>query len=166
MRKHIYTKNMELFLSKRNYIPRRIMQNEPLKLYKRYYCYFDDLYFKIDNIFYIGNQEYYSVKTQNLYYSILTEVNNNYIYEFMIDKNNIINTKEIINTNISYSGAEIRYWFFLNQDNIDENIFDRFYKFLDMNGKSVINDNKYYYLYFRNNDAVMSLDKERKIKYV
>lgn len=146
----IYEDNVSKFILENNqYIPRKIKPDEHLKLYHRYFSIFDSLYFKVDKIYNVFKTEYYSVKYPNFMYGEISyPIQSEYIYEFFLDKKNIKNISDIVNSRKSYLGAEIKYWFFINNiDLSEESKHYGFKSFLELNSKSTIQDDKYYFLY-------------------
>ena len=157
-----------------DYIPRHIKFNEHLRLYRRYFvtCFGDDC-IKVDEIYDVEGVEYYFVKYPNsLYGTISFPLDNNYTYELLIDKKDIKNIDNIINTKVSYTGAEIKYWFFIHNIDLSSEKYIGFWSFLNPNSKNVISDDKYYFvksikeengIYI---DCRISLDKskEQRIK--
>ena len=142
----IYNDKLEDFIKKHpQYIPNRINSVDNLKLYHRYWAStFPDDYFKVQQIYTIDNIEYYSVKYSNsLYAEIPYPLNDDEIYDLLVDKNNIRH-KNIIceNLNTSYLGCEIKYWFFLQRSNSLIGSFDKYL----LSSKSIISDNKYYFV--------------------
>lgn len=167
MRYRIYSDKLEKFLREENhqYIPRKIKSNENLKIYKRYWDAFSDTYYKIEKIYNVEDVEYYSVKyLDSMFGEISFPVDFDYTYELMVDKNNL-DKIDIINNKISYSGAEIKYWFFINNIDLGSEIYNKFWPFIDPNSKSVISDDKYYFIFATLNkkgqyrDCKVSLDK-------
>lgn len=172
----IYTDKMEEFLRKQNYtyLPRKIREQEHLKLYKKYYSTLSDTCFKVNQVYYTGGIEYYSVKEIGtlLFAEISYPYESEYLYELLTDRRNVIHLQNIINTNISYSGAEIKLWFLYQKDNNKLSKYSKFISFIDPNSKSVICDEKYYFLYGKESEkgiyydckmsADISINKRRK----
>lgn len=155
-----------------DYIPRHIKFKEHLRLYRRYWVnYFDDECIKVDQIYEVDGIEYYSVKCTNCLYETITyPLDCNYTYELMIDKKDIKNIESIINTNISYTGAEIKYWFFMNKIDLSSEKYIGFWSFLNPNSKNLISDDKYYFVKSvldTNGNLIkckISLDKNRELE--
>lgn len=127
------------------YIPRIIKYNESLKIRHKYWLQDFESIVKVEEVFYINDDIYYTVKDciTGRYAAIsVSETSTN--YELLVDYNEVLSTSEIVNTDIAYSGAEIRSWFFYNYSDKYEN----FLSYLDFyNDKHSINDSKVYYLY-------------------
>lgn len=178
MSQRIYPEKLREYIlseeSQIDYIPRHIKFNEHLRLYRRYWVkYFDDECIKVDEIYEIEGVEYYYVKHPNSLYDTITyPLDCNYTYELLIDKKDIKNIDNIINTKISYTGAEIKYWFFIHNIDLSSEKYIGFWSFLNPNSKNVISDDKYYFVksYEQENgihiDCRVSLDKlkEQRIK--
>ena len=169
MKKHIYPEKLEEFIKEgHNYIPRKLKFREHLKLFKRYWLCYSDSYLKVDQIYNIENVEYYSVKFPNsLFGQISYPLDEDSTFELMLDSNNVENVDNIINTKVSYSGAEIKFWFFIKNIDMNSEKYCGFWSFIEPNSKSVISDDKYYFLYaFYSNDIYkkckVSLDRNRK----
>lgn len=142
----IYHKKLVSFIKEYpQYIPNRINREDSLKLYHRYWtpsCATE--YFKVQQIYTVDNIEYYSVKYSNLLHAEIPHpLNDDVIYDLLIDKNNIWD-KNIIDTelNTSYLGCEIKYWFFLQRSN---SLVRDFEKYL-LSPISTISDSKYYFV--------------------
>lgn len=152
---HLYPSDLEKYLSKKDYIyiPRQLKQDEGLKIYKRYWSIYESINYKVDQIFTDKNNiEYYNVKYSGLFFGTITYPVKD-TYELMIDKNNIKSLDNIINTNRMYSGAEIKFWFYI-KNNLNSEKFNGFLSFLDPNSKNQISDNKMYYLYANEQNGI------------
>lgn len=172
MIRNIYPEKLSNFIrnSDNNYIPRKLKTDERLRLYKRYWSLYSDDCFKVDKVYFIDSIEYYSVKYSNLLYGEISfPVDSDYIYELHNDRNNIKDINNIINTKSSFLGSEIKYWFYINNIDLTSNKYSGFWSFLDPSSKSLISDNKYYFLYasYDNDiykDCKISLDRLKEVK--
>lgn len=145
--KHIYPKQLEELLEGTNYIPRKLKLGENLKQYHRYWSSFFDVFFKVMQIYHVEKTEYYSVKFPNLLFGEISfPVDYNYMYELMVDYHNIKDIENIINHSESFTGAEIRYWFYINKINLNDPKYRAFYPFLNPESKSGILDDKHYFI--------------------
>jgi hypothetical protein len=123
----------------------------------------------VQQIYFVDDIEYYSVKyPKSLFGEFSFPVNKN-TCELYIDKNNISSISNIINSNISYSGAEIRYWFFIKNIDLSSNAYNGFWSFIDPDSKSLISDDKFYFLKAIYKDGKyikcrISLDREKEEK--
>lgn len=140
--KNIYSLELEKYIKKYKVIPRKIKSNERLKLYHKYWLPYYDGPCKVLDIFNIGPVEYYFIRFSNRY----TAINSYPIkegYELFNDYDNLY-SKNIINDNNSYTGAEIKYWFTINKTNITKNAYKNYYTYLDPSSNKLLSDNKYY----------------------
>lgn len=169
MIRNIYPEKLSNLIGYNNnsYIPRKLKIDERLRLYKRYWTSYSNDCFKVDKVYFIDGIEYYSVKYSNLLHGEISfPVDSDYIYELHTDRNNIKSINNIINTKASFLGSEIKYWFHVNNIDLSSIKYSGFWSFLDPNSKSVISDNKYYFLFasYDNDiysDCKISLDRNR-----
>lgn len=164
--KLLYPLGLNEFLKSNNYIAKRLKQGERLKKYHRYWCLYQKMYFKVLDIYEVDGVEYYSIRYSNSFSAEIPYPIDDYIFELLVDYSNI-KSKNIIDSHISLSGAEIRYWFFANNIDLASKKYSNFWGFLDQNSKSKISDEKYYIIYstIENNvykDVKISLDKFRR----
>ena len=105
--------------------------------------------FKVQQAYQVNGRDYYTVKyiPDNLFGEISYPLDSDTTYELYTDKVGLAEIPSIINTKISYSGAEIRKWFFLHNSETSGPRFDGFWAFLNLNSLCSISDNKYYFLY-------------------
>lgn len=149
MTKTIYPKKLVEFLntSSNNYIPKRINKNDRLKLYRKYWTSFNDLFFKVMNIYDVNGVEYYSVKYKDMLNGEISyPISDDNIYELLIDRKQL-DKINIINDNTAYSGADIKYWFFIHNIDLDSPKYKNFAQFIYPNSNSCISDSKYYKLF-------------------
>lgn len=146
MSARLYPYNLGNFLvtSNDSFIPRKIKVNEHLYPYKRY---FSINYFKVEESYTILGQEYYHVRyCDKLYGQISYPLNHEYTYELTKDKKNLKEISNLINNKTSYTGAEIKYWFFINGIDLDSDQYNGFLSFLDPHSKSMLSDDKRYFV--------------------
>jgi hypothetical protein len=128
------------------FIPKKVPNNQKyLKLHHKYYysefvpgCYFKVIeYFNIDKDYYVtlefSNNRFWFIPN-NIY-------NISDIYELIYDKNKIL-SENIINSNKSYYGYEIVYWFF----NKYNNKYSEFKSYIEDSGKCRLNDSCKYFI--------------------
>lgn len=73
-------------------------------------------------------------------------------YDFFIERDiHDIRNQKIINSNKSFSGGEIEYWFFINKISLTCNKYKNFAKYLDPKSCYKIEPLKYYYICAREN---------------
>lgn len=101
----------------KNYIPRRLRYHERLKQYHRYY---NESYgiFKVKEIYTEGNNEYYCITFGSSMTAVIQYpcYNNKRTYELLRNYNGIENASIINNRVQLFTGAEIRFWFLVNND--------------------------------------------------
>ena len=138
----IYPDNLGDFLFKYpEYIPYKFEEGTELKLYRRYYSSDNDI-FKVLKIYQYFGVEYYDIVINNAMQAVLSYPVSNISYELVPDHKDIKN-KNIINDNEWYTGAEIRYWFFVNRINIDRR-YPEYKQYIYLNGKSEMKDTGLY----------------------
>jgi hypothetical protein len=166
----IYPKHVAEYISisKNNYIPRHIKENEHLKQFHRYLDIYDNFPFKVEEVQYISDTEYYNVRYPDyLYAEIPFPLSSYYIMELLHDNNGIESLDNIINSRKSFTGAEIKYWFFIHRIDIEDKKYCGFWSFINPNSKNVISDDKYYFIKGDYEDDMykkckISLDKYRR----
>lgn len=139
----IYPDKLESFLMRYpEYIPYKINDSSShLLMYRRYWI--DDMneIIKILDVYEINNIEYYFVKISSSFYGIKPYPVEGLSYELIPDKNNI-KRKFIIDDNIYYNGAEIKFWFFTH--GIKSGKYKSAMKYLDNTSKYLLEDSEYY----------------------
>ena len=160
-KRSIYPPKLEEYIKSSRYIPRKIRKNEHLKIYHRYWLNDYNDAAKVDDIFTENHIEYYSIKYNNMYGCISNPVSVD-TYELLYNKNEIEKIN-IINSSKSYTGAEIKYWFWMNNIDISINSkYSGFWSFLNQNSSNILIDNKYYFVSYNKNrrqKCQMILDK-------
>ena len=156
----IYPDKLELFLSDYpDYIPYPYTQYDQLKTYRRYYTE-DNQIIKIIEIYDIFDTKYYSVKLNNSLQAVLPHPVTDIIYELVPLYNKNLSSINIINSDTWFTGAEIKYWFFLNRDS---KIIQHFEKYIRYNSMSSLNDISLYrvlYNYDTKSGKIVSKEKE------
>ena len=159
----IYPPKLEEYIRANKFIPRKIRQGEHLKLYHRYWIEEYNDVVKIEDIFLTGGIEYYTIKYNNMN-SCISAPFAGITYELLHNKD-YIEDEHIINSKISYTGAEIKYWFIMNK--IDLNIgskYSGFWSFLNPTSKNPLIDNKFYFVSYnksRKQKCQIILDKTK-----
>ena len=127
------------------FIPRRIKNTESLKIHHKYWLQDFDSMVKVEEMFYINDDIYYTVRDLLTgRYAAISVSENSINYELLTDYNNVIGTDEIVNTRISYTGAEIKAWFFYNGQ---KDKFENFLPYLDYYDRiRTISDSKNYFV--------------------
>lgn len=143
---NIYPDNLEDFLYKYpEYIPYKFLENDNLKLYRRYYSTNHDI-FKVLEIFEYFGTEYYNILINNSMQAVIPYPVKDILYELSPDYKDIKN-KNILNDNSYYTGAEIKYWFFINGINFKKHFTDIFTdieQYIILNGNNELNDFELY----------------------
>lgn len=167
-RRFIFSKQLSDIVLENHYIPRKIKHNEHFKQYHRYWSSFSEVYCKVLDIYFIKNIEYYSVKLQNSLFSELSyPLPDDYIFELLVDYKDLEHSWIINNFKLgSLTGAEIRYWFFIKDIDLNDPEYDGFWSYLDYTSKSSISDDKYYFVKMIDTESgrkfKISLDRYKK----
>lgn len=151
----IYPPKLEEYIKKNKNIPRKMHDDEHLKLFHKYWLdEFDDVV-KVTEVFNAKGVEYYSIRHKSMD-SCTSYPVPDAIYE-LLHNNDHIEEIDIINTDVSYTGAEIKYWFIMSELDVMNpgNKYYGFWSFLNPHSMNVLVDNKSYYV---------SYDKARKQK--
>lgn len=146
---NIYPAKLDQYLQDNKgsrYIPKRIPKDAKLLKYHKYWHSMYNNCFKVQDIYHIDNNEYYSVRYQDSLFAELPYPVDNNLYELYTDRRNIFSIRNIIDSKKSYSGAEIKYWFWSRHIDLEDSKYKGFVSFLDINSKSVISDNKFYFI--------------------
>ena len=130
--------------SKTVYIPKKLdREHRYLKIYKKYYSeeLNVDYYFKVLDNYKINNNIYSEITfSYSLYWCIPNPIEVENIYELSFDIRNVMKEKDLVNSNKSYFGYEIKYWFFKNY----KNKYKEFKEYVEDDSKKCINNyNKY-----------------------
>ena len=163
IKRSIYPPKLEEYIRKNKYIPRKVRENEHLKLYHRYWLEDYNEVVKVDDIFIVRCVEYYSIRCKSMVSCIPAPVPK-YTYELLHNKE-CIEKVDLINSEKSYTGAEIKYWFLMN--NIDLEFgsqYAGFWSFLNPCSKNLLIDNKFYYVSYnteRKQKCQVILDKTK-----
>lgn len=144
----VYPEELGQVVRRKHYIPRKLEYKEHLKQYKKYWL--SEQCIKVEEVYFIKGTEYYQVRfPQKMFGQISYPVDCSSCYELKTDHKEIYKLDCIINTNKSYTGAEIKYWFYTHHINEDTEAYNEFWSFLDPNSKNVISDSKFYFLFAR-----------------
>ncbi len=162
-KRSIYPPKLEGYVKSSRYIPRKIRENEHLKMYHRYWLEDYNEVAKVDDIFIENHTEYYSIKYNSMYGCISNPVSVG-TYELLHNRDEI-EKLNIINNSKSYTGAEIKYWFLINNIDISANSqYAGFWSFLCQNSNNILIDNKYYFVSYNKNrrqKCQMILDRSK-----
>lgn len=150
-KKYIYPEDLENEILNSNFIPRLIKPDERLKLYHKYYIPSLNGFVKVQYIENINGVEYYFLKCKNKLSACTSyPLYKENIYEFLFN-NGKLDGKDIINSNISYTGAEIKYWFIKNKIDLNSSKYYGYWSYLNPESDSVLMDYKYYKVYYNPN---------------
>jgi hypothetical protein len=163
-----YPNNLENILEKHKniFIPKRVPNKQ--KYYKNYHKYFckefsSESYFKVIESYNVEDINYVTLSfSDNIYWTIPNEINEDEVYELIYNKNDLLN-QNIINSDISYYGYEIIYWFY-NKFNYK---YSEFIPYIEDGGKCRVNENCKYFLYakYRNGKYInIQLKTDRRIE--
>lgn len=133
---------LENFIRNKNYIPHKIIPGEKLIVGEKYYDGFYNKIYKVLNVEYSDNGlfEGAQVKMDDNTYAWITSQPNIYTdYYITYDIYKIYNIN-IINNKHIYSGAEIRYWFFINNITVMDKKYACFWPFIDPTNPGSIDD--------------------------
>lgn len=139
---NIYNKELEEVIFEYGYIPRAFKPKERLKIYHKYWIPAFKGMVKVIDVLFIEDTEYYIFKYDNLKLDCCLSYPVYYegIYELLHNYGELEN-ENIINSGISYTGAEIRYWVVKNHINCKE-----LEEYLKLDTPLSIIDNKKYFL--------------------
>ena len=143
----IYPKELAEYVLKHHLIPKKVKHMEDIKVFRKYISIqqSNDA-FKIEDIIEVNEQLYYQIRflSTNRQAVVPYEPKFTY-YELYQDKSKLYKVPNIINTNTPYFGSEIKYWFFINNIDLDS---DKYINFKGLVTKSdfMISDRKVYYL--------------------
>jgi len=141
---------LEEKIRSRKIIPFRTFPNQKYIPYHWYYLSYDNILFKVNEVVYGENglmQNIYCITDDNMQHCLSTELSA-YDYTFKADNDNIAE-KDIINSGEAYSGAEIIYWFFIN--NKSGKKYEVFWKYLNWSSKFRLKDSTKYKIYGETN---------------
>jgi hypothetical protein len=141
----IYPAKISSFLNKHPlYVPYKICKpNERLKYYRRYWFEDRQEIIKVLEIYEIDDIEYYFIKIGTSLYGSIPYPVKEATYELVPDTKDLFSKDNIIGDNNYYTGAEIKFWFFLHKEILRKYSKD-IVSFIDPDSKNVLNDNIYY----------------------
>ena len=145
IKRSIYPPKLEEYIRKNKYIPRKVRDSGRLKLYHRYWLEDYNEVVKVDDIFIVRCVEYYSIRCKSMVSCIPAPVPK-YTYELLHNKEGIEKV-DLINSEKSYTGAEIKYWFLMNNIYLEfGSQYAGFWSFLNPCSKTLLIDNRFYYV--------------------
>ncbi len=168
MSKLIYPKELGKIVKEFNYIPRIVKNADEIRQTSKYFCYENSNEpFKVEEIIEVNNQIYFQIKLllSNRQAVIPYEEKYTY-YELHTDKLNIKHANNIINNGKAYYGSEIKYWFFINNIDLDCIKYNSFEDIITESGMT-ISDRKIYFLkaaYIKTKDIFVGCRAEQAKK--
>lgn len=164
----IYPEKLEEYLVKYPYVSRKIREDEHLKQHHRYWLVYSDVNIKVQEVYQVFDREYYTIRYPESLFGTKSFPCEE-CYELLVDRSDIIGIENIINDRTSYSGAQIKYWFFTHQEYLYDKKYEGFLSFIDISSKNVIADDKYYFLSGKDINNIFKeckviLDKSKEIK--
>ena len=139
------SKILDHAIRNRHYIPYHIKKNEKYRENKNYFNYYWNMCFKVIEANYNSKDEleYIYARCKNHTYHVISS--DLYYQDFLLIKDNRkIYKDNIINSNKKYTGAEIIYWFYVNNIDLENKRFNEFNKFLSSNSNFRLSDENMY----------------------
>lgn len=148
MSKRIYPKSISDFLKENTqYIPKQIRYPSEIKQFAKFIASEQGIGFKIEEIIEVNKHDYYQVRfLDNNRQAVLPYEETFHYYELLTDKINMYNINNIINSTTPYYGSEIKYWFFINNIDLDSEKYREF-KPIILDSNRSISDRKVYFLF-------------------
>lgn len=142
-----FNNHLENQIRYRKFIPYTVYPNDKYKRKQWYYSSYDNQIFKILEVKYSqdGQLEYAYIRSVDKLYSLIVSDLSNEDYLLEKDSNNIYK-KNIINSTTPYTGAEIFYWFFMNNITSFDKKYKNFWRFVDRNSCSRLSELSKYFL--------------------
>lgn len=163
-----YNPTLDKIAKKLKFIPYRLKENSDYQVNRIYWSDYWGSYFRVIKIGYTGKHLGVDVKYQDGNYGhIETDLCK---YDFLLEYDHTgISEKDIINSNISYTGAQIEYWIFCNYNDNDNPVYKMFRKYLDNNSRMRIDPYNYYFVCLEEKNGesrlYMRRDRKKKPKY-
>ena len=127
-------------------IPYSVLPKQHYKENEWYYSTYYDQLFKVISVEYKNNKlDHAYIRSDEGYYSwIVTELSE---YDVMLKKDiRDIAVSSIINSNISYTGAEIMYWFYVNGVTQFNKKYRSLWKYVDYSSRKRLDENTKYFI--------------------
>ena len=150
-----FDNSLEKLIKRKKIIPYQVNPGDKLMRGKWYYDLYYSTLFKVLDVKYKagGILDYAITKSDEGYSSyISTQLSPYEDYIIDYDKSGL-SEEIIINSEKSYTGAEIRYWFFMNDITCFDQKYRYFWTYVDSFSKNRVSDKQKYFLYatLRNN---------------
>lgn len=154
MNKIIYSNSavLDRKIRLKHYIPYHIKKGEKYQERKKYFNYYWDMCFKVIYITHDRDQllENICVRADNNTYHVLCSDLD--IYDYLLIKDNEkIYTQDIINSNKSFTGAEIIYWFYVNNIDIEGSKYHGFQSYISNDSNFRLSDTNRYKIFAKLN---------------
>ena len=144
-----YDNSLERLIKRKRIIPYQVNPGDKFIKGKWYYDTYYNSLFKVTEVRYnAGNiLDYAITKSDEGYSSYITTPLSPY-EDYIIDfDTKDIATMNIINSERSFTGAEIRYWFFMNDINCFDPKYKYFWTYVDTYSNNKVADKQKYFLY-------------------
>lgn len=147
--KILYTNNgsLEKQVRSKKVIPYIVYPTDVYRKNKWYFSLYYNIIFKILDLEYKDGrlESAYIVSDDCNYSMICTDLDSNEDYSISRDRRSIYKM-DIINHQESFTGAEIVYWFFMNDIDIFNEKYSEFWKYVDRYSKDRVVDRQRYFL--------------------
>lgn len=149
MYKNITYNNIKLegIIRRKHLIPYSLSRTDRYEKGKYYFNEFSGKIFKVLFVkyYYTGELEGAEIRYEdNMHAYMCTDIDPGYDYRTEIDTKEIYKKQDIVNDGNVYSGAEIKYWFFIRNINCFDRRYKEFWHYVDSYSIDQIDDNKYY----------------------
>ena len=144
-----FDNSLEKLIKRKKIIPYQVNPGDKLLRGKWYYDIYYSSLFKVLEVKYKpgGILDYAITKSDEGYSNyISTQLTPYEDYIIDYDRNGLAE-EVIINSEKSYTGAEIRYWFFMNDINCFDPKYKLFWTYVDTYSKNKVSDKQKYFLY-------------------
>ena len=122
--------------------PRKVNKDEYLKIHHKYTNHEFGKLFKVEECFTTEKDIYnYTVKFQNNRYATISTPLHNTMYEILIDKDQLLLDRQVINEDIYYLGFRIKRLFYKR---INDKKYSCFIPYILYDGNNSLNDNRQY----------------------
>lgn len=147
MMTEIYPKQLSNFIKENHLIPKKIKYVQDIKQYGKYISIQQSTDgFKVEEIIEVNEDIYYQVRfLESGRQAVIPYESKFTYYELFQDRSKIRKLPNIINSNKPYFGSEIKYWFFINNIDLNSKKYNCF-KSLICKSDYTISDRKLYYL--------------------
>ena len=121
--------------------PKKINKDDVLKIHHKYINHEFSSLFKVEECFMTDDITNYTVKFYNGRYATISMPLKEEMYEIVIDKDQKLLDKIVINEDKFYYGFRIKRWFY---DRIHNKKYSAFIPYINYTGNNCINDNRFY----------------------